>query len=76
MTIDMHDELVKAWKAVRKGGMKDAAVKRLVAIPISEEEAVRLGKEKWDDQEFRNAKIAEWTRFAKDKYKEAEKLAR
>jgi len=76
MTIDMHDELVKAWKAVRKGGMKDAALKRLVAVPISEEEAARLGKEKWDDPEFRNAKIAEWTRFAKDKYKEAEKLAR
>ncbi len=76
MTIDMHDELVKAWKAVRKGGMKDAAVKRLVAVPISEEEAVRLGKEKWDDQEFRNAKIAEWTRFASEKYKDAAKLAK
>jgi len=76
MTIDMHDELMKAWKAVREGGMKDAAVKRLVALPITEEEAVRLGKEKWDDQEFRNAKIAEWTRFAKEKYKDAEKLAR
>ncbi len=76
MTIDMHSELAKAWTSIRKGGMKDAAVKRLVAVPISEEEAVRLGKEKWDDQEFRNTKIAEWTRYAKDKYKEAEKLAR
>jgi iron(III) transport system substrate-binding protein len=75
MTIDMHDELMKAWKAVRKK-MEDAAVKRLVAVPISEEEAVRLGKEKWDDQEFRNAKIAEWTRFAGEKYKAAAKLAR
>jgi len=75
MTIDMHDELMKAWKAVRKGGMKDAAVKRLVAVPISEEEAVRLGKEKWDDQKFRNAKIAEWTGFAREKYKDAAKLA-
>jgi ABC-type Fe3+ transport system substrate-binding protein len=76
MTIDMHDELMKAWKAVRNGGMKDAAVKRLVAVPISEEEAVRLGKEKWDDQEFRNAKIAEWTRFAREKYEDAARLAR
>lgn len=76
MTIDMHDELMKAWKAIRKGGMKDAAVKRLAAVPISEEDAVRLGKEKWDDQEFRNAKIAEWTRFAKEKYKDAAELAR
>ncbi len=75
MTIDMHDELVDAWKAVQEGGMKDAAVKRLVAVPISEEEAARLGNEKWDDPEFKNAKIAEWTRFAQDKYKDAKKLA-
>ena len=75
MTIDMHDELVKAWEAIKKGGMKDAAVKRLVAVPVSEEEAVRLEKEEWDDPEFRNTRIAEWTRFAQDKYKDAIKLA-
>ena len=75
MTIDMHEELTKAWKAVKKGGMKDAAVKRLVAVPISEEEGIRLGKEKWDDPEFRNTKLSEWIKFAGKKYKEAEKLA-
>ena len=75
MTIDMHDELVKAWEAVIKGGMKDVAVRRLVAVPISEEEAGRLGKEKWDDEEFRNAKITEWIKFARDKYAEAAELA-
>jgi ABC-type Fe3+ transport system substrate-binding protein len=76
MTIDMHDELMKAWKDVRESGMKDDATKRLVAVPISEDEAVRLGEEKWDDQEFRNTKIAEWTRFAKEKYEDAARLAR
>ena len=76
MDIDMHKELMKAWEAIIKGKMKDAAVKRLVAVPISEEEASRLGREKWDDQEFRNNKIGEWTRFAKAKYKEAAKLAK
>jgi ABC-type Fe3+ transport system substrate-binding protein len=75
LTIDMHDDLVKAWKAVIKGNMKEAAVKKLVAVPISEEEAIRMGKEQWDNQSFRNAKIAEWTRFAQEKYKEAAKLA-
>ena len=55
--------------------MKDAAVQRLVAVPISEDEAMRLGKEEWDDPEFRNTRIAEWTRFAQDKYKDAIKLA-
>lgn len=76
MDIDMHSELMKAWEAVRKGKMKDVAVKKLVAVPISEEEASRLGREKWEDQEFRNSKIGEWTRFARDKYKEAAKLAK
>jgi spermidine/putrescine-binding protein len=76
MTIDMHDELMEAWKAVIKGGMKEAALKRLVATPISEEEAVRLGKEKWSDSEFKNATITEWTKFAQDKYKDAAKLAK
>lgn len=76
MTIDMHDELVKAWKAIKKGGMKEAAVKKLVAVPISEDEAVRLGKEKWGDPEFRNTTITDWTKFAQKKYKDAEKLAK
>jgi len=75
MTIDMHSELVKAWEAVRKGGMKEAALKRLVAVPITEEEADRLGKEKWDDPTFRNTKLEEWTKFAVEKYKNASKLS-
>ncbi|MBD3184960.1 extracellular solute-binding protein, partial [Candidatus Poribacteria bacterium] len=54
MTIDMHEELVDAWKDVRKGGMKEAALKKLTAVPITEEEAIQLAKEKWDNQTFRN----------------------
>ena len=76
MTIDMHDELMDAWKATIEGGMKEAAVERLAAVPISEDEVSSLGKEKWDDPEFRNTKIAEWTRFAQDKYTDAAKLAK
>ena len=75
MTIDMHDELAEAWKAIQEGGMKKAAVQRLVAVPVSEEETISLGKEKWSDQEFRNTKIAEWTRFAQIKYEDAIKLS-
>jgi iron(III) transport system substrate-binding protein len=76
MTIDMHQDLKNAWKAVIDGGMKEAAVKRLVAVPVSEEEAIQMGKEKWDNQEFRNTKLAEWTKFAQNKYKEAIKLSK
>jgi ABC-type Fe3+ transport system substrate-binding protein len=76
MTIDVHDDLMKAWEAVRKGGMKPEAVKKLVSVPITETEVLTLGKGKWENQEFRNAKITEWIRFAKDKYKEATKLSK
>lgn len=76
LTIDVHSELVKAWDAIKKGGMKPEAVKKLVAVPATESEIIMLGKGKWENQEFRNAKIAEWTRFAKNKYKEAIKLSK
>lgn len=75
LTIDVHNDLVKAWEAIRKGGMKEPAIKKLVEMPVTEAELLNMAK-KWDNQEFRNAKIAEWTRFAKEKYKEAAKLAK
>jgi ABC-type Fe3+ transport system substrate-binding protein len=76
LTIDVHEDLVKAWEAVRKGGMKPEALKKLVSVPVSEAEIISIGKGRWENQEFRNAKIAEWVRFAKDKYKETGKLAK
>ncbi|MBM3211178.1 extracellular solute-binding protein, partial [Candidatus Poribacteria bacterium] len=76
MTIDMHQDLKNAWKAVIGGGMKEEALKRLTAVPVSEDEAIQIGKEKWENQEFRNAKITEWTKFAQNKYKEAIKLSK
>ena len=76
MTIDVHDDLAKAWEAVKKGGMKPEALKKLVSVPITEAEVLNIGKGRWENQEFRNNKISEWSKFAKDKYKEAEKLAK
>lgn len=76
LTIDVHADLTKAWEAVKKGGMKPEAVKKLSSVPITEVELINIGKGKWENQEFRNAKIAEWVKFAKEKYKEAGKLAK
>jgi spermidine/putrescine-binding protein len=76
LTIDVHDDLTKAWDAVKKGGMKPEAVKKLTEVPISEAELINIGKARWENQEFRNTKIAEWVKFAKSKYKEASKLAK
>lgn len=76
MTIDVHDDLAKSWEAVKKGGMKPEALKKLVSLPVTEAEILNIGKGRWENQEFRNNKISEWSKFAKDKYKEAEKLAK
>jgi len=76
LTIDVHSDLVKSWEAVRKGGMKPVAIKKLIEVPISEAELISIGRARWENQEFRNTKIAEWVRFAKAKYKEAGKLAK
>jgi ABC-type Fe3+ transport system substrate-binding protein len=76
LVIDTHDELVRAWKAVIKGGMKEEALAELVKVPITEDEAMRMARERWKDQAFRNTKITEWTNFARRKYARARKLAR
>lgn len=75
MIIDTHDALVQAWKAVIKGGMKEEALKELVKIPITEDEAMKLARERWKDQAFRNIKITEWTNFAREKYAKAKRMA-
>ena len=76
LIIDSHRELEKAWKAVIKGGMKEAAVEKLCEASCTEEELAAMAKDKWDDQAFRNGKLKEWIEFAKKKYKEAEKLSK
>ena len=65
--IDSHAELVGAWRAVRERGVTDDGLAALAAAPMSEDAAMALC-EQWDDQELRNAKIAEWTQFARAKY--------
>ena len=66
--IDLHRELVTAWKLVIKSGRSPELIRRLVEMPLSEPEAMELSKN-WRDQVFRNRKIAEWTSFARNKYK-------
>lgn len=75
LIIDTHAELVEAWKAIIDGGMKEEALKEFVKVPISEGEALKLARERWKDQGFRNRKITEWTNFAREKYRRAKELA-
>ncbi|MCX7919205.1 MAG: extracellular solute-binding protein [bacterium] len=68
MIIDTHSELIQAWNKIIARGLNPMEKHQLGRPPISEEEALQLAQTKWNDQAFRNQKIAEWIRFAQQKY--------
>lgn len=79
LIIDSHKDLVDAWKAIRKCKdvkKRDAAIAALVEMPLSEEEAMKVAADKWEDPIYRNEKIKEWGQFAKQKFKKAKDLAK
>lgn len=67
LIIDVHDDLVRAWKAVIGRRLREEELELLCRPPVSEEEALRLA-DRWHDPEFRNERIAEWRSFARKKY--------
>lgn len=77
LVIDSHKDLVNAWKAINKTKDMDkrqAAIRKLVELPISEEEAMRIAQSKWHKPDYRNTKLKEWRQFATQKFKAAKKL--
>lgn len=68
LMIDTHAELVAAWQAVIKRNLPAADVRKLCAVPITEQEASDLAREKWKDTAFRNKTIAEWIDLARKRY--------
>ncbi|MFQ5850374.1 MAG: extracellular solute-binding protein [Candidatus Binatia bacterium] len=69
LIIDQKDMLNRAWKAALAGGLMAEELRRLAAVPISEEQAMRLAREKWQDPAFRNQRLNEWAEFARAKYR-------
>jgi len=67
LIVDVHDDLVRAWRAVVRRGLVEEELRLLCRPPISEEEALRMA-DRWDDQEFRNEQMAKWRAFAREKY--------
>ena len=79
LIIDSHKDLVNAWKAIQKckdPAKRDAAIAALTEMPITEEAAMHLANDAWNDPTVRNEKIKEWGQFAKEKFKTARNLAR
>lgn len=75
LIIDTHADLQRAWKQIIAAGMPAEALARLVEPPLSEEEALRLARKVWQDQTRRQATISRWVAFAKEKYRDAYRLA-
>ncbi|MCZ6636056.1 MAG: hypothetical protein O7G87_21885, partial [bacterium] len=69
LIIDSHRVLRSAWTQAMEDGVTKEEIQSLSKPPVSEAEALDLGK-KWRNPEFRSRTIAAWTAFARKKYGE------
>ncbi len=74
LLVDSHDTLVASWKSIIDHHGGQAAIDRLCAMPITQDEALELAG-KWDNEKVRNETINNWLRFARDKYAAAAAMA-
>ena len=66
--IDAHQQLRAAWKKAIESETTNEILPALAVMPVTEEEASVLGREKWRDQTYRNSTLLEWGRLANKKY--------
>ena len=79
LVIDSHKDLVAAWKAINKckdEQKREAAIDRLAEMPITAEEGMQIAQSEWKKPEYRNRKLTEWNRFARQKYGDVLKLTK
>ena len=79
LVIDSHKDLVAAWKAINKckdEQKREAAIDRLTEMPITAEEGMQIAQSEWKKPEYRNRKLTEWNRFARQKYGDVLKLTK
>lgn len=79
LIIDPHKDLVTAWKAINKckdEQRREAAIEKLIQIPITADEGLQIAPSEWKKPDYRNRKLNEWNRFARQKYRDALKLAK
>ena len=77
LVIDPHKDLVTAWKAINKckdEKKREAALERLADMPITAEEGLGIAQSAWKKPDYRNQKLNEWNKFARQKYKDVIKL--
>jgi hypothetical protein len=76
LIIDTHPELKKAWNALVRSGINNIALKKLLELPLAEEEALKLAKDNWNNPEAKNRQISRWVNFARRKYAQVSQLSK
>ena len=77
LIVDFHRQLVSTWKLINECPIpekRQAALDILVQTPITEDDAIKISIDGWEDQNFRNQKLKEWSNFTRKKLKLAKKL--
>ena len=54
-------------QAIEEGNV-DSVLPMLAAMPITEEEALDMGRNRWRDQAYRNRMLFDWTQMVEQKY--------
>ena len=76
LIVDFHRQLASTWKLINECSIpekREAALDILVQIPITENEATQISINGWEDQNFRNRKLKEWSDFTRKKFRLAKK---
>ena len=66
--IDAHNQLKRRWQQAIEEGNVDSVLPMLAAMPITEEEALDMGRNRWRDQAYRNRMLFDWTQMVEQKY--------
>ena len=76
LIVDFHRQLASTWKLINECPIpekREVALDILVQIPITENEATQISINGWEDQNFRNRKLKEWSDFTRKKFRLAKK---
>jgi ABC-type Fe3+ transport system substrate-binding protein len=66
--VDAHKQLQARWRRAIEEGNPEAVLRTLAVMPVTEEEALELGKNRWQDQTFRNQTLLAWGAMVEQKY--------
>ncbi len=67
--VDLHPELIAAWRAVIARGSRPEELAELGRVPLSADQAITMAKDQWKDAEFRQQTKLEWQKQAQAKYR-------